>query len=240
MRSHTDTPKTPADNCADEYLRNREDQARGRTKRKNLPFDFYKAVYIYVLGGLTGTVWETLLNLMRGRGFVFCNGSIASPFNFVYGTGALVIILLLRNRDKWWQVFAIGSVGGGAVEYVLSFLEETVLGTRSWDYSHKLLNINGRTTVPYMLFWGVLCVFVVFVVYKPLDRLLESLPKKAMKTIAIVLACWIAADMLLTLSALVRYSARAHGFAAHTPLGELIDRVFGDAFMKRRFPAMKF
>ena len=60
MRSHTDTPKTPADNCADEYLRNREDQARGRTKRKNLPFDFYKAVYIYVLGGLTGTVWETL------------------------------------------------------------------------------------------------------------------------------------------------------------------------------------
>ena len=87
---------------------------------------------------------------------------------------------------------------------------------------------------------AVLCVFVVFVVYKPLDRLLESLPKKAMKTIAIVLACWIAADMLLTLSALVRYSARAHRFAAHTALGELIDRVFGDAFMKRRFPAMKF
>lgn len=45
--------------------------------------DFYKAVYIYMLGGLVGTIWETLLNFARGRGFVYCNGSILTPFNFV-------------------------------------------------------------------------------------------------------------------------------------------------------------
>ena len=73
---------------------------------------FGKAIFIYALGGIVGTVWETLLNLFRGRGFVFCNGSILTPFNFVYGTGALVIILLLKNKKKLWQVFITGALGG--------------------------------------------------------------------------------------------------------------------------------
>lgn len=201
---------------------------------------FYKLVLIYALGGIVGTVWETVLNLCRGRGFVFCNGSILTPFNFVYGTGAVVIILLLRNKKKWWQIFVIGALGGGAVEYGLSFLEEAVLGTRSWDYTGKFLNINGRTTVPYMLFWGLLCLAVILVIYRPLDNLLEILPKTALKIVAAVLACWIAADWVMTVSALVRYSARADGAEALTFFGRWIDSVFGDAFMKKRFPAMKF
>ena len=129
-----------------------------------------------MLGGLVGTVCETLLNLARGRGFVYCNGSIFTPFNFVYGVGAIVIVLGLGNFQKWWQVYLIGAAGGGIVEYALSFLEEIVLGTRSWDYSGKLLNINGRTTLPYMAFWGLLCLAVVFVVYDPLDVWLDTLP----------------------------------------------------------------
>ena len=32
---------------------------------------YYKAIFIYMLGGLVGTLWETILNLCRGRGFVF-------------------------------------------------------------------------------------------------------------------------------------------------------------------------
>ncbi len=213
-------------------------QSEGREEPSG-KMTFSKAVFLYVLGGLVGTVWETLLNLFRGRGFVFCNGSIFTPFNFVYGVGAVVIILLLKNRKKWWQVFLIGSLGGGLVEYILSFLEEAVLGTRSWNYSHKFLNINGRTTVPYMIFWGLLCLAVIYIVYRPLDNWLETFPKKAMKIAAIVLFCLIAIDWMVTVSALIRYSARAEGTAAATFIGEWIDRVFDDAFMKRRFPAMK-
>ena len=201
---------------------------------------FGKASFIYALGGIVGTVWETLLNLFRGRGFVFCNGSILTPFNFVYGTGALVIILLLKNKKKLWQVFITGTLGGGAVEYALSFLEEAILGTRSWNYSGHFLNINGRTTVPYMIFWGLLCVLIIFVVYRPLDSLLESLPKQTMQRIAIVLAVWIALDFLVTVPALIRFSERAKGNTTPGAIGRLIDKIFDDAFMQRRFPAMKF
>lgn len=202
--------------------------------------DFSKIVFIYMLGGLVGTLWETILNLCRGRGFVFCNGSIFTPFNFVYGIGAVVIIVCLHTQTKWWEVYLIGAFGGGVVEYILSFLEEKILGTRSWDYSGKLLNINGRTTLIYMAFWGLLCLAVMFLVYKPLMKGLDMIPPETLRIIAIVMAVIILLDLTVTVSTLLRYAARHAGRSAFTPLGGFIDRVCNDAFMKRRFPAMKF
>lgn len=209
-------------------------------KENAAPLGFYKAVCIYMIGGLVGTLWETILNFFCGNGFVWCNGSLFTPFNFVYGTGALVIIACLRNRRNPLVVFFTGALCGGAVEYLSSLLEETVLGTRSWDYSDLTLNINGRTTLPYMAFWGLLCLIVIFGVYRPLDRLLNKLPKKLMLGVAIVMAVIIALDMLITLSALLRYAARNAGIAPTLKIGEIIDGLFGDEFMRVRFPQMKF
>ena len=202
--------------------------------------DVYKVVYIYMLGGLVGTLWETLLNLVRGRGFVLCNGSLLTPFNFVYGLGAVLIICGLRNFDKWWQIYGMGALCGGAVEYLLSFLEELILGTRSWNYDNRPLNINGRTTIPYMAFWGLLCLVVVLAVYRPLDAWLSSLPARAMQTVAIVFAVIILTDFVVTVSALFRYIARTGGKEAATVLGRWMDVVFNDRFMGVHFPKMKF
>ncbi|MCI9031902.1 MAG: putative ABC transporter permease [Clostridia bacterium] len=208
--------------------------------RKKRTLNFSKAVFIYLLGGLVGTVWETLWNFMNGNGFVFCNGSLFTPFNFVYGVGGLVIILCLRNRTKVWHVYLIGMIGGGIVEYMLSYLEELILGTRSWDYSGRLLNIFGRTTFIYMMFWGLLCVVVIFFLYRPLDALLEMYPERAMKIISVVMVCIVAVDLTVTVGAMMRYAARNKGITAATAIGRLFDRFCDDAFMARRFPAMRF
>ncbi|MCD7729608.1 MAG: putative ABC transporter permease [Clostridia bacterium] len=209
-------------------------------KNAKSKFGWYKCVYTYAIGGLAGTVWETFLNLARGNGFVYCSGCILTPFNFVYGVGAVVVICCLRNRTKPTEVFIIGSLGGGIVEYVLSFLEETILGTHSWDYSQRLLNINGRTTLPYMIGWGLLCVAVIFLVYNPFNSALDCLPEKVAKIGAIVIAAVILADFAVTLGALVRYACRNGGIEAFTFIGRFIDGIFTDEFMQLRFPNMHF
>ena len=165
---------------------------------------------------------------------------ICTPFNFVYGAGGVVIILCLRKRKKWREVFLIGSIGAGAVEYVLSFLEELFLGTRSWDYSDYFLNIDGRTNIPYMLFFGALCVVVVFLVWQPLNSWLDSLPKRVMKVLAVILVVIILADLLLTLAVQFRYSARMAGREPLTFIGEFFDRAFDDEYMRLHFPAKEF
>lgn len=202
--------------------------------------DFGKCVFAYVLGGVVGTLWETVLNFCKGNGFVYCNGSIFTPINFVYGFGALVIWIFLANSNrKPYMTYIYGAIGGGIVEYLLNFLEEKILGARSWDYSNEFLNINGRTTIPFMLFWGLLCLAVVYGVYNPLAKIYDKCPKKVMTTIAIVLLAIVVTDLAITVTALARYSARQQGVAAKTELGLFLDRVFSDDYMKLHFPNQK-
>lgn len=47
-------------------------------------------------------------------------------------------------------------------------------------------------------------------------------------------------DFVVTVSTLLRYAGRNAGRAALTHAEQLIDRLCDDAFMKRRFPNMKF
>ena len=202
--------------------------------------DFGKCVFAYVLGGVVGTLWETVLNFCKGNGFVYCNGSIFTPINFVYGFGALVIWIFLANSNrKPYMTYIYGAIGGGIVEYLLNFLEEKILGARSWDYSNEFLNINGRTTIPFMLFWGLLCLAVVYGVYNPLAKIYDKCPKKMMTTIAIVLLAIVVTDLAITVTALARYSARQQGVISKTELGLFLDRVFNDDYMKLHFPNQK-
>lgn len=211
-----------------------------RTGKEKRMVMFYKIVCVYLLGGLVGTLWETLLNFISGRGFVFCNGSLFTPFNFVYGFGAVVIVLGLGGQTEAWKVYLMGALGGGAVEYLLNFLEEKLLGTRSWNYADKPLNINGRTTLIYMAFWGLLCLAVVFLIYRPLEKALDKLPVKVMTVIAAVAAVIILLDLIATVGVIIRYAERNAGKEAILRISKYIDKRFNDEFMRRRFPNMNF
>lgn len=233
--------ETVTDEREEEIVADKSPELSARKNRGRFrSLDFGKCVFAYVLGGVVGTLWETVLNFCKGNGFVYCNGSIFTPINFVYGFGALVIWIFLANSNrKPYMTYIYGAIGGGIVEYLLNFLEEKILGARSWDYSNEFLNINGRTTIPFMLFWGLLCLAVVYGVYNPLAKIYDKCPKKVMTTIAIVLLAIVVTDLAITVTALARYSARQQGFAAKTELGLFLDRVFSDDYMKLHFPNQK-
>lgn len=192
-----------------------------------------------MIGGTLGTVWEILFNLMKLNRFVECSGSIFTPFNPVYGCGALVIVCGLKKFRRPWQVFTVGTFAGGAIEYFLSYCEEVILGTRSWNYKGWFLSINGRTTVPIMIFWGILCMLVVFCVYKPLDKAFNALPEKMFKIIGWCCFVLVCIDMFITVSAMFRYVARHDGIQPLTDFGRWLDATFDNAFMRRKFPSMR-
>lgn len=210
---------------------------RHRTLEK---ITFPKAVFLYMIGGTLGNLWEIVFNLIKVHRYFDCSGSIFTPFNPVYGLGILAIVFALRRMRSLGEVFFGGALLGGALEFALSCFEETVLGVRSWNYSSWPLNIGGRTTIPIMLFWGALCVFVIFVVYRPLDRFFERIPRTAFYAAALFFFSLICIDMFFNAAAMFRYVARAEGRPPLTDFGEWIDRAFPDSFMKKRFPSTKF
>lgn len=200
--------------------------------------DFLDLVFIFIAGGLIGTVYEELLILVFHGVLEDRSGSILTPFNYVYGVGATAIFLVMYRLKKPLPIFFIGSILGGVVEYGLSLFQEHILGSRSWDYSARPLNINGRTTIPYMLVWGILCYLAMRFVFPALLKTIHKIPAKIRKKLAVVLLIIILADACISLLAIVRYSQRANGVFFDNGLMNLIDSIFFDAFMRQHFPNM--
>lgn len=200
--------------------------------------DLYDLVYIFVTGGLIGTIYEMLLILLLHHVWEDRSGSILTPVNYVYALGAVSIFVLMRRLKRPLTVFVLGTVLGGVVEYGLSLIQECLLGSRSWDYAARPLNLNGRTTVPYMLIWGMLCYLAMRFVFPALLRLIHQIPSTLRIKIAAALLALFLIDAAVTLLAVARYSGRANGIYFDSTLINLVDRTFDNAFMGVHFPNM--
>ncbi len=206
---------------------------------------FKKLFFIFIIGSLIGTIYEDVLIYAQtyfatGTGvWMLHRGVIYGPFNVIYGFGAAAMCwVLLRKKYNNWQIFGLATVLGGLIEYAMSFLQEFFTHTTSWDYSHQFLNINGRTTIPIMLVWGVMGLVLVRVVYPLISNLIEKIPVRAGEIMFCVLLAFMTLNMLISWSAIIRQTLRHNNIPAYTPVGRFLDEKYPDEFLKKYFPNM--
>lgn len=210
----------------------------------NLLDNGYNLILVYMLAGLTGTLWETLLHFVRDKKYVNSTGSIISPFNFVYGFGGVCVILTFYKLvDYPYLVFLLGGLLGGIVEYTLSYFEQLICHTQSWNYKGRILNINGRTTVPIIFLWGLLCVIILYIVYVPfcgyvINRyIIDTIEHaKIYHIVMIVSLVYCIIDLILVISVMLRHKYRVENKKAKTLYGKIIDKLFDDEYFKKHFP----
>lgn len=70
---------------------------------------------------------------------------------------------------------------GGTLEYLCSFFQEILFGTISWNYSDLFLNLNGRTSILYCFYWGIIAVVFLKVVYPWLQKIEPLIYKKELE-----------------------------------------------------------
>ncbi len=207
----------------------------------------YNLIFMYLVSALAGNIYETIMFLFRRHKFVFSNGSITTPFNFVYGIGAVAICASTIWLAKyWWAVMLSGALLGGIVEYILSFFEEKLLHTRTWDYHYMKFNINGRTGLLPIAVWGALSLLVLYGVYLPLMNyvveplfLADAASAKIYHIVLIVMICYCACDLAFTTFVVMRYQRRNNGVPAKNGFISVIDKVFDDRYMARHFENTK-
>lgn len=205
-----------------------------------------KYLFIFIISSVIGAIYEDLLegfnNLKETGNFTFHvhRGVIYGPLNIIYGAGAvLMVYLLIRSSTTWYKIFLKGALIGGIFEYTVSLLQEYLLGTRSWDYSKKILNIQGRTAIPIMLFWGLACHFLIKNVLPKIIKLVELIPLNILNISYIILVVLLSLDMLISWSTLIRQTLRHKDIAPLTHIGTLYDKYYPDEFLKKYFANMK-
>lgn len=202
----------------------------------------YKILLICFAGSFVGVVVELMWCLLTNGYLESRSGLVYGPFNLLYGVGAVALTVCLyrfRNRGKWIS-FLGGMAVGSVVEYACSWWQETVFGSRSWDYSGMPFNLNGRICLLYSIFWGFLGVLWIKDIYPRMAKLLLKVPNLTGKIATWVLVVFFIFNGFMTMASMTRWSQRLEGVAPQSSFAEFLDERFPNERMERIFANMEF
>lgn len=145
---------------------------------------------------------------------------------------------ITKTPLKWWQIWLLGGILGGVLEYILGVLQETFTGTSSWDYSDHWMNIGAKTSPYVMLIWGLICLIFVKFAYPWISKQIEKIPAKIGNIVFWILLAFLAVDIFISFSAVLRMNLRRNEVPSFTPYGQFLDAVYPDARVKAAYPNM--
>lgn len=204
---------------------------------------FVKIFVFFVLGCIIGTYYEEILWFIRFHEKVDRQGVFYGPFSPIYGLGISIFVIFLgRNAEKrsWLKTWAWSALIGGCTEYATSLIAEKIFGSTIWDYSNIPLNINGRTTLPFMVFWGLGGMVLMKLVYPFVSKWIEKIPYKVGQVVFYIALVLMIIDLVLSYGAMGRRAMRDQGMPPKTFIGQFFDRVYPDEYIDEKIPAMVF
>ena len=218
------------------------DYTENNSKHFAKGLNIYKLLLICFIGSFFGVIIEMLWCLITNGYIESRSGLVYGPFNLLYGVGAVALTVCLyrfRNRGAWIS-FLGGMIVGSAVEYICSFGQELIFGSRSWDYSHLPFNINGRICLLYSVFWGLLGVLWIKNLYPRMAELILKIPNRIGKICTWILVVFFVFNGFMSSVSIYRWSQRIEGSAPSNSFWEFIDTRFPDERMEKIFANMEF
>ena len=166
----------------------------------------WKIFSYFIIYSILGYIIETIFGIITMGEWQSRQSFLYGPFLGIYGIGAVFILVFSKYFNKNnITLFLGGYIIGTLTEYIFSFLIEVILETDWWDYSGKILNINGRVCLLYSIFWGILTLVLVKIINPFIDKICnkikEKISKKVLKIIVSVLIIFLFIDCILTIYA---------------------------------------
>lgn len=214
-------------------------QLNFQAKMQDKHFGKFLYSVLFIVGSVIGVIYEDILQVIRTGIFKTHRGVIYGPFNPLYGVGVVLLVWFLRKFPKWWQQLIYGGVAMSSLEYLASWLCETFTGQKCWDYSHQFLNINGRTTVPFILGWGLLGAAFMQFIWPYLLKFCLTIYTKPYKIFVAILMSVLIVDMLISYTAVVLCFLRESGYTSKTFIGRFFEKHYPASYLKNFFTYMK-
>lgn len=224
--------------------------------------NIYKICTYFIIYSIAGFIIETIFGIVTTGLFESRKSFLYGPFCGIYGVGAVAIIVFSKYFNKNnFTLFLGGYAIGTVTEYMISYLVETFLHTQWWNYTGRILNINGRVCLLYSIFWGILTVFLVKKVNPYIDKIIkkaiEKCGTKAFKIIILSISIFLIIDILLTCYAqnqfitrmVVEHNIEVENFEKrlseydktkqNEKLSNIIEKYWNNTKMIKTFPNMK-
>ncbi len=202
----------------------------------------YKLFYVFIIGSIFGCYMEQIQYYLH-KGIWECRaGVVWGPFSEIYGVGGMIMFLLsyvLKEKSPI-LIFSAATLCGSAFEYLARLFQEIAFGSITWDYSNQPLNIGGRTSLIYGIYWGLLGLIFIKWIFPLLNQCLDRIQGKAVYIFTWVFFLFMTVNLIFSAAAVNRWSERLQGSPAKSTMEEYIDKHYDNEMMDNRFPHMKF
>lgn len=154
----------------------------------------YFIIYSF-LGWVIESVYKTyMLKKPINSGFLY------GPICPIYGFGAIIMLLLLKNfSNNIVLLFITSFFLMSAWEYIVGVILEKVFKTKYWDYSDRKFNINGRICLMNSCFWGFLGVIFITFVHAPIENLINEASQDAVIYLNNIIFVLLAIDCIFSI-----------------------------------------
>lgn len=117
---------------------------------------FFDILLYFIIYSFLGWILESIYRSFCEKKIVN-TGFLIGPFCPIYGTGAIIMIVMMGwLKGRIVEIFFISVFVLTAWEYVVGICLEKIFKTKYWDYSNNKFNFQGRICLTNSIFWGLL------------------------------------------------------------------------------------
>ena len=176
----------------------------------NKKITIHNLFWYFLIFSIIGLIIETIYCYVTTGVLESRKGLLWGLFCPVYGiSGAALIYILDKLKIKsFFKLFIGGFIIGSVAEYILSFCLEAVYGIRFWNYEYLSYNLNGRISLLFSFYWGVLAIVLIKFVQPIIDKLVEKIKPQIRNKIEIGIIIFLVIDSLVTVWGIQTYQNR--------------------------------
>lgn len=185
-------------------------QISERIQYYNEIYNLNKIIFIFMLWGFCGWLYETLLySLVINKKFTN-RGFLHGPILPIYGVGAIAIVNIIHSIDgyTWKNILIISCLGSAALEYTTSWLLEKIFHAVWWEYHSVPFNINGRISIPTTMCFGILGLLVLYIIDPFINYSIQFIDERFINIFSIITSIIFIIDLTLTVTSLLEFKGR--------------------------------
>ena len=157
-----------------------------------------KYVILFFTYSIAGWIMEVILSIIQRKKLIN-RGFLIGPYCPIYGTGVILItILLAKYKNDRVLTFIMSILICGILEYFTSYIMEKIFHARWWDYSTKKMNINGRICLETLIPFGILAYGIIYFTNPLILGVLENIPEIVLTVLSICLSVIFVVDSIIS------------------------------------------
>ena len=164
-----------------------------------------KYVALFFIYSFLGWSIEVFREFQSKKHFVN-RGFLIGPICPIYGVGGVLMLLTLsKYKDAPIVLFCMSIIIFSILEYFTSYIMEKLFKARWWDYSNNKYNLNGRICAETMIPFGLLGMFVIYILNPLLIKLLSYIPSNIIMIVAIILVLIFVIDYIFSFNIILGF-----------------------------------